>query len=126
MTDEIRDGDRVHIEGLEVFGHVGVSDEERASAQRLVVNVTFWPHRRTIPNDDINQTVDYAAVCAETRAFVQAQKDRLVETLADRLALHLLDVFEICRITVEIRKFILPTVKFISVTMTRDAGGVTE
>jgi len=50
---------------------------------------------------------------------VQSRSDRLIETLADAVANHLLEVFEIQRITVELRKFILPDVEFVSVTVTR-------
>jgi hypothetical protein len=36
------------------------------------------------------------------------------------LAFHLLEVFEIRRITIELRKYILPDVEFVSVTVTRE------
>lgn len=114
-------GDVIHIEQLEVFGHIGVPDEERAASQRLVFNITFLPtHNGPELADDIARTVDYAAVCAETKSFVQGRADRLIETLADALAKHLLGVFAIQRITIELRKFILPDVEFVSVTVTRD------
>jgi dihydroneopterin aldolase len=114
-------GDAFHIEGLEICAHVGVPDDERSSLQRLAFNMTFWPKRQaTELEDEIGQTVDYAAVCAETKNFVRARADRLIETLADALANHLLEVFEIRRITIELRKFILPEVEFVSVTVTRD------
>lgn len=114
-------GDAIRIEQLEVFARIGVPEEERAAPQRLVFNITFWPtHNGSELADDIVRTVDYAAVCAETRSFVQGRSDRLIETLADALAKHLLGVFEIQRITVELRKFILPGVEFVSVTVTRE------
>jgi dihydroneopterin aldolase len=113
--------DQVHIEQLEVFAHIGVPDDERASAQRLLFNITFWPvHQAPELGDDITRAVDYAAVCAETKNFVQARSDRLIETLADALASHLLEVFEIRKITIELRKFILTEVEFVSVTVTRE------
>ena len=113
--------DYIHIEHLEIFAHIGVPDEERASPQRLTFNITFWPtHHAPALADDIARTVNYAAVCAETKTFVQARSDRLIETLADALANHLLDVFEIQKITIELRKFILPEVEFVAVTVTRE------
>jgi len=121
MTDETA-GHQIHIEGLEIFAHIGVSEEEQASAQRLVFNLTFWRDQTAALKDDLGQTVDYASICAETRAFVQGRRDRLIETLADRVALHLLGVFEIRRVTVEIRKFVLPAVEFVAVTVTRERG----
>jgi FolB domain-containing protein len=113
--------DYIHIDQLEVFAHIGVPDEERASPQRLTFNITFWPtHHAPKLEDDIARTVDYAAVCTETKKFVHNRSDRLIETLADALASHLLEVFEMQRITIELRKFILPDVESISVTVTRD------
>lgn len=121
MNHDERDSDQIHIEGLEVLARMGVSDEERASAQRLIFNITFWPRGRAVMlDDDIARTVNYAAVCAEAKTFVEARADRLIETLADALATHLLAVFEIRRITIQLRKFILPEVEFISVTVTRE------
>ena len=114
-------GDAVHIERLEIFAHIGVPDDERSSPQRLTFNLTFWPKRQAPElEDEIGRTVDYAAVCAETKKFVQARSDRLIETLADALANHLLEAFEIRRITIELRKFVLAEVEFVSVTVTRE------
>ena len=116
-----KSSDQIHIERLEILARVGVSDEERASAQQLTFNITFWPRDHAAKLDDeIARTVDYAAVCAAAKNFVEARADRLIETLADALAIHLLEVFEIRRITIELRKFILPDVDFVSVTVTRD------
>ena len=113
--------DRIHIEDLEVFAHVGVPDEERAAAQRLTLHLTLWPVRpMDEANDDIDRAVNYATVCAEVESFVAARRDRLVETLANAVALHLLKTFEIRKITVELRKYILPEVEFVSVSVTRE------
>jgi FolB domain-containing protein len=117
----IRVNDQIHIEELEVFAHVGVPEEERGAAQRLTFYLTLWPARSMDEvNDDIDRAVNYATVCAEVEKFVEARRDRLIETLANALALHLLKMFEIQRITVELRKYILPQVKFVSVSVTRE------
>lgn len=121
MINDDRRSDHIRIEKLEVLARVGVPDEERASAQRLTFNITFWPTQHKLElEDEIARTVDYAAVCAETKQFVQARSDRLIETLADALAIHLLEVFAMERITIELRKFILPEVEFVSVTVGRE------
>jgi dihydroneopterin aldolase len=121
MIHENRCSDHIHIEALEVFARVGVPDEERVSAQRLTFNITFWPaHPKPALEDEVARTVDYSAVCAETKRFVQARSDRLIETLADALAMRLLEIFAMQKITIELRKFILREVEFVSVTVTRD------
>jgi FolB domain-containing protein len=113
--------DEIHIEKLEVLANIGVPDDERASTQRLTFNLTFWPMRPTTElNDDIARAVNYAAVCGEVKRFVEGRRDKLIETLANALALHLLAGFGIRRITIELRKYILPDVEFVSVTVTRE------
>ena len=113
--------DHIHIKQLEIFAHIGVPDEERTSAQRLTFNLTLWPSGGLRNLDDqIARAVDYSAVCEETKNFVQDRSDRLIETLADAVANHLLENFQLERITVELRKYIMPDVEFVSVTVTRD------
>ena len=119
MSNEF--GPRIQINQLELMACIGVPDKERASPQRLTISLTLWPMRSGADlNDDISRTVNYSAVCAETKNFVRDRSDRLIETLADAVARHLLEVFQIRRITIELRKFILPDVEFVSVTVTRD------
>ena len=121
MNQKDKFGDQVHIEQLEVFAHIGVPDEERSKPQRLTLSITIWPTQQGPElGDDIGRTVNYASVCTETKNLVRSRSDRLIETLADALANHLLDVFEIRRITIELRKYILPDVQFVSVTVTRE------
>jgi dihydroneopterin aldolase len=116
--------DRIHIEALELLAHVGVPEEERAAPQRLVFNLTFSPTRQASElGDSIERAVDYAAVCDEVKNFIEPRRDKLIETMADALARHLLDTFAICKITIELRKYVLPETDFVSVTVTREKGG---
>ena len=116
-----RVNDEIHIHGLEVVIHIGVPDEEQAEAQRLTFHLTLWPIRFSHDlRDDINFAVNYATVCVEVKKFVEARRDRLIETMANALALRLLEAFEIRRVTVELRKYILPEVEFVSVSVTRE------
>jgi dihydroneopterin aldolase len=114
---------QIHIEQLKVFARVGVPQAERARRQRLVLNITFWPARdlRDI-QDAIVRTVDYSALCRETKQFLYQQSSKLIETLANDLALHLLRKFRIRKISIEIRKFVLKDAAYVSVTVTRCAS----
>ena len=114
--------DKIHIEQLEVFTHIGVPKEERANPQKLIVSISFWPYQQTTDlADQIEGAVNYSAVTEETKNFVRAQSVRLIETLADRLASHLLKSFPIQKVTIELRKFALQDAKYVSVTVTRNA-----
>src|SRR5882724_12295518 len=112
--------DRIHIEQLEIFARVGVPEKERASVQRLTVSITFWPQHHTRDSEDrIDKTVNYSTVAEAARNFARDQSVNLIETLADRLASHLLANFAVQKITVELRKFVLSDAKHVSVTVTR-------
>jgi dihydroneopterin aldolase len=112
--------DEIHIEQLEVFTRVGVPDEERANPQKLTVSISFWPYQQTSDlADHIERTVNYSTVAEETKNFLRDQAVSLIETLAEGLASHLLKSFPIQKLTIELRKFVLPDAKYVSITVTR-------
>ena len=114
--------DEIHIEQLEVFTRIGVPEEERANPQRLTVSISFWPYQQTRDlADNIEGTVNYSAVAEETKNFLRDQSLKLIETLAEVLASHLLKSFPIQKITIELRKFALQDAKYVSITVTRTA-----
>jgi dihydroneopterin aldolase len=114
--------DEIHIEQLDVFTRIGVPEEERAKPQRLTVSISFWPYQQTNAlADHIERTVNYSTVAEETKNFLRAQSVNLIETLAERLASHLLKSFPIQKVTIEVRKFPLQDAKYVSVTLTRTA-----
>ena len=124
MTNESHAfADEIHIEQLEVFSVIGVFQHERKGLQRLTVTISFWPYKRTRDMaDDIEQAVNYSAVAEETKRFAREQPANLIETLADRLAEHLLKTFPIHKVTVEVRKFALQDAKYVSATVTHTAS----
>ncbi len=111
--------DRIHIEQLEVHGRVGVSDSERAELQRLIFNVTLWPKIAEL-HDDIANTVNYSAVAECVKEFVSQHNCKLIETLAEKIAAHLLAQFNLRKVAVEVRKFVLPDANYVSVTAVRE------
>jgi 7,8-dihydroneopterin aldolase/epimerase/oxygenase len=115
--------DRIHIEQLEITAHIGVSEKERATPQRLTLSISLWPYdeARDVA-DKIENTVNYSAVAEATKNFLRDRSVNLIETLADHIALHLLKTFPVQRITVELRKFTLKDAKYVSTTVTRTAS----
>jgi FolB domain-containing protein len=114
--------DKVHIEQLDVFTRVGVPEEERAKPQKLTVSISFWPYQQASDlADHIERTVNYSTVAEETKNFLRDQSVSLIETLAERLASHLLKSFPIQKVTIELRKFVLRDAKYVSITVTRSA-----
>jgi dihydroneopterin aldolase len=114
--------DCIHIEELEVFGRVGVTENERTGPQRLLLSITVWPQKSFDESgDDIANTVDYSAVCAFARDHVEARPVRLIETLGGTLIQEIMARFPARRVSVEVRKFVVPNTKYVSVSLTRDA-----
>jgi 7,8-dihydroneopterin aldolase/epimerase/oxygenase len=114
--------DRIHIEQLEVSTHIGVPEEERGAPQRLTVSISLWTyHEAGDLADKIENTVNYSDVVEEAKNFVRDQSVNLIETLADRLAMHLLKHFRIQKVTIELRKFPFEDAKYVSATITRTA-----
>jgi len=112
--------DKVTICDLEVFCRVGVPDEERAKPQRLLVSVEleldFAP---AVLGDNLAATVDYDAVARRLVAFGAAKSWKLIETLAVDIAEMVLAEFRAQAVAVEVKKFILPNAKFVSVCVRR-------
>lgn len=115
--------DAIHIDELELFARIGVTDGERASPQRLTVSITIWPNEQFGHlGDDVARAVDYSVVSAAARDFVAARSDKLIETLADALAGHLLGMFRIQQVQIELRKFALPDAQYAAAIVTRSAS----
>jgi len=116
--------DQIHIEQLEVFARVGVTESERANPQRLTLSLTVWPSAGFQNlQDDITSTVNYSAVAVAACDFLRGNPARLIETSATQLAAHLLQIFPIQKVQLELRKFVLPDAKHVSVAVTRTASG---
>lgn len=120
--DQPAGSDQIHVEQLEIFARVGVTENERAAPQRLTFSITVWPHVRFEESeDDITRTVNYSAIAVAARDFARERSYKLIETLAANLAAHLLKTFPIDRVQIELRKFVLPEAQHVSVTVNRSA-----
>ena len=116
------DGDAIIVRELELHARIGVPEEERRAAQRLTVSLVLWPGRGFDQlNDDLTQTVDYAAVARQVKEFVSRREDKLLETLADALALQLLQTFPLRRVRVELRKFVLSDTAYVAALCERES-----
>ncbi len=114
--------DQIHIESLEIVTFIGVPDEERAQPQRLTVSLTFELNVGFQGlNDRFENTVDYAAVCEAVKKVAAARPRKLVETLAEEIATTVLAQFPIWRLSLELRKYILPDTQYIAVRIERPA-----
>lgn len=113
--------DIIEIKDLEVSFHIGVPDEERAHAQKLLITIQlFTDFNEAARTDDVQHTVDYDEL---TRSLILWGKDRewkLIETLASNIADWILDRYAVAGVEIEIKKFILPNTSHVGVRIRRD------
>ena len=112
--------DKIVIQDLAVFYSVGVSDEERAEPQKLLLTVEMT-HDFTdaAGTDDLKLTIDYHAVALRLLRFGEGQSWRLIETLAVNIAEMILEELKPASVFVRVKKFILPDARHVEVSVTR-------
>jgi 7,8-dihydroneopterin aldolase/epimerase/oxygenase len=112
--------DKITICDLEVFYHVGVPDDERAREQRLLVTVEMTHDLSVaVASDNLSGTIDYYAVAQRLQRFGEGRSWKLIERLAADIAEMILSDFRAQVVVVEVKKFILPDARHVSVTVTR-------
>lgn len=97
--------DRILIPGLRELGVHGVLPEERQRPQPFEVDLELFVDAAPAgDSDDLDDTVDYSAVCESVSRVVSSESFLLLERLATRIA-------EVCksdprveRVIVEVRK----------------------
>lgn len=79
--------DRILITGLREVGVHGVLPEERTRPQPFEVDVELEVDlARASESDDLDDTVDYGAVCESVGRVVRSERYDLIERLAARIA----------------------------------------
>lgn len=112
--------DIIEIRRLRISTHIGVPDEERATAQILLVSLRMTPSQGFDGLDDeISRTINYYEVALEIEALAAARPRRLIETLATDIARHLLESHPLCHVAVTIEKHILPNTECVAVHIER-------
>ena len=113
---------KILIVDLEVFYHVGVPDEERAQAQRLLLSVEMeHDFSRAAQTDDLTHTINYYAVTQRLLKLGEGRSWKLIETLASDIAQLVLAEFQAMAVTVEVKKFIIPQARYVAVSLFRRA-----
>ena len=98
-------GDRIFLRGLTAECVIGFIDWERRVKQTVVVDLELPVDcRQAAVTDDVTDTVDYKKVSKRVLAFIEASEFKLVETLAQRLAMLILEEFAIEWIRLSINK----------------------
>jgi dihydroneopterin aldolase len=88
--------DTIFLRGLAVETTIGFFEWERHVRQTVVIDLEFPVDcARAASSDEVADTTDYKRIAKRTIRFVNESSFKLVETLAHRLALTLLEEFGI-------------------------------
>ena len=105
MTHPTSTGDRIFLRGLTAECIIGFIDWERRVKQTVVLDIELPVDcRRASVSDDVADTVDYKKVAKRVLAYIEASQFKLVETLAHRLALLLLEEFGLEWVRISLNK----------------------
>jgi 7,8-dihydroneopterin aldolase/epimerase/oxygenase len=105
MSDSQVPGDRIFLHGLTVECIIGFIDWERRVKQNVVLDIELPVDcRRASLTDEVDDTLDYKKVAKRVLAFVGASEFRLVETLAHRVALLILEEFAVEWVRIALNK----------------------
>lgn len=98
-------GDRIFLHGLAVECIIGFIEWERRTKQTVVIDVELPVDcARAAASDDVVDTLDYKRVAKRLIAFVGESEFKLVETLAHRAALLILEEFAVAWVRLSVNK----------------------
>lgn len=111
---------KITITDLEVFFCVGVSDEERAKPQRLLVTVDMaLDFSSAATSDRIEKTINYQDVTDRILKYGEGRNWKLIERLASNIADYVLSEYRPEAVLVEVKKFTIPQARHVSVSVTK-------
>lgn len=98
-------GDRIFLRGLAVECVIGFIEWERRVKQTVVIDLELPVDcARAAETDDVANTVDYKKVAKRIIAFVEASEFKLVESLAHRIAMTVLEEFDLAWVKLSVNK----------------------
>ena len=98
-------GDRIFLHGLALECIIGFIEWERRVKQTIVIDVEMPVDcARAALSDEVVDTLDYKKVAKRLIGFVEQSQFKLVETLAHKLAILILEEFSVEWVRLSINK----------------------
>ncbi|WP_127818931.1 dihydroneopterin aldolase [Microbacterium sp. CPCC 204701] len=116
--------DEIALTGLRVFGRHGVYEQERRVGQDFVIDLVLrLDTRAAAASDDVADTVHYGELAEQVAQIVGGDPVDLLETLADRVARHVLADDRVGSVRVTVHKPDAPIpLAFADVAVTIERG----
>lgn len=111
---------KISIVDLEVFYRVGVTDQERAEPQRLLITISMdFDFASASSSDRIEKTINYSTVAQHVVKYGEGRSWKLLERLAANLADMIMGDFKPQAVFIEVKKFTIPQARYVSVSLGR-------
>jgi dihydroneopterin aldolase len=97
--------DKIFIHALKTETIIGIFDWERQVKQTVIVDIEISADiRKAALSDSIDDTLNYKQVAKRVLTFVEESKFHLVETLAEHIAMLILEDFGIAWVRISLSK----------------------
>ena len=97
--------DKIFIHALKTETIVGIFDWERQVKQTVVMDIEFSANiAKAALSDSIDDTLNYKGVAKRVLAFVDESSFHLVETLAEHIAMLILEEFGVSWVSIALSK----------------------
>jgi len=97
--------DKIFIHALKTETIVGIFDWERQVKQTVVMDIEFSADiAKAALSDSIDDTLNYKGVAKRVLAFVDESSFHLVETLAENIAMLILEEFGVSWVSITLSK----------------------
>jgi 7,8-dihydroneopterin aldolase/epimerase/oxygenase len=97
--------DKIFLRALKTEAIVGIFDWERQVKQTVIVDIEISADiRKAALSDSIDDTLNYKRVAKRVLGFVEESKFHLVETLAEHIAMLILEDFGIAWVRISLSK----------------------
>jgi 7,8-dihydroneopterin aldolase/epimerase/oxygenase len=97
--------DKIFIHALKTETIVGIFDWERQVKQSVLIDIEFSADiRKAALSDSIDDTLNYKGVAKRVLAFVEVSSFHLVETLAEHIAMLILQDFGVAWVSITLSK----------------------
>lgn len=111
---------RIAIVDLEVHYCIGVSEEERARPQRLLLSIDMnLDFSSAAMTDRVEKTINYQRVVDDLLILGEGRSWRLLEKLVSNIADRIMSEYEPDSVLVEAKKFVIPQARYVAVSVAR-------
>ncbi|RMF60986.1 MAG: dihydroneopterin aldolase [Calditrichaeota bacterium] len=95
----------IRLNNMIFYAHHGYYRAERELGQKFEVDVEMeCDLSRAVESDDLNDTINYKEVYEHISRIFNSSKFTLLETLADKIAQHILESFLVESVRIRVRK----------------------